>query len=86
MEEKSPLVWNGYGGPEGKSYTGTGFAYNWSALCSSLKIFTRKGRPPRIHDLRHYAESRTMPSWITRIIKLLESKRIVVLMGELYSA
>jgi integrase len=40
----------------------------------------------RFHDLRHYAEFRTMPSWITRIIKLLESKRIVVLMGELYSA
>jgi len=36
----------------------------------------------RFHDLRHYAEFRTMPSWITRIIKLLGSKRVVVLLSE----
>jgi len=63
MEEKSPLVWNGYGGPEGKSYTGPGFASNWSALCSSLKIFTRKGRPPRIHDLRHAFALNALKRW-----------------------
>jgi len=43
-------------------------------------------KPASINTLRHYADFRTMPSWITRIIKLLGSKRIVVLMGELYSA
>ncbi len=63
MEEKSPLVWNGYGRPEGKSYTGTGFANNWSALCSSLKIFTRKGRSPRIHDLRHSFALNALKRW-----------------------
>ena len=53
MEVASPLIWNGYGGPQGKGYTGTGFSHNWSALCMALKIFTDKGKPPRIHDVRH---------------------------------
>ena len=58
----SPIVWNGYHSLQGRSYTGRGFATNWAALCASLNIFTPNGRPPRIHDLRHYAESRIMPS------------------------
>ena len=63
MEEKSPLVWNGYGGLQGGPYTATGFTSNWSALCSSLKIFTRKGRPPRIHDLRHSFALNALKRW-----------------------
>jgi site-specific recombinase XerD len=51
MEAGSALIWNGHGGDGG--YTGTGFAHNWSALCKALQIFTDKGKPPRIHDLRH---------------------------------
>lgn len=53
METASPLIWNQYGNPEGKGYTGTGLAYNWRLLCAALGILTDKGRPPRIHDLRH---------------------------------
>jgi hypothetical protein len=51
MEATSALIWHGQGG--GTGYTGTGFAQNWSVLCRALKIFTAKGKPPRIHDLRH---------------------------------
>lgn len=51
MEDGSALIWNGHGGDG--SYTGTGFAHNWCALCKALEIFTDKGKPPRIHDLRH---------------------------------
>jgi integrase/recombinase XerD len=53
METASPLIWNQHGSPEGRGYTGTGFARNWRLLCTALEIFTEKGRPPRIHDLRH---------------------------------
>jgi integrase len=63
MEETSPLAWNGYGGPEGKCYTGTGFASNWRALCSSLNIFTREGKSPRIHDLRHSFAINVLRRW-----------------------
>lgn len=50
LEITSPLVWNQSGGPEGRGYTATGLASNWTGLCLSLGILTRKGRPPRIHD------------------------------------
>jgi site-specific recombinase XerD len=63
MEMTSPLLWNGYGGPEGKCYTGTGLASNWAALCTSLEIFTRKGKPPRIHDLRHSFAVNVLQKW-----------------------
>jgi integrase len=53
METASPLIWNQHDSPEGRGYTGTGFARNWRLLCSVLEIFTEKGTPPRIHDLRH---------------------------------
>ena len=63
MEETAPLVWSGYGGPQGESYSAQGFSSNWSALCSALKIFTRKARPPRIHDLRHSFALNSLKRW-----------------------
>jgi site-specific recombinase XerD len=53
MATNSPLIWNRWGSLEGRGYTGTGFAQNWHLLCSALQIFTDKGKPPRIHDIRH---------------------------------
>lgn len=53
METTSSLLWNRYGSHEGKGYTGTGLARNWQLLCMALEISTDKGKPPRIHDLRH---------------------------------
>lgn len=53
MEITSPLIWNHHSRPDGRGYTGTGFAQNWRLLCAALEIFTDKGKPPRIHDLRH---------------------------------
>jgi site-specific recombinase XerD len=63
MQITSPLVWNGYGGPGGKAYTGTGFTSNWRALCVALGILTRKGTPPRIHDLRHSFAVNVLQRW-----------------------
>jgi integrase/recombinase XerD len=53
METASPLIWNQHGSLAGRGYTGTGFAQNWRLLCTALALFTDKGKPPRIHDLRH---------------------------------
>ena len=53
MAMSSPLIWNRRGSLEGRGYTGTGFAQNWRLLCTALQIFTDKGKPPRIHDIRH---------------------------------
>ena len=53
MEAGSALIWNQHNGHEGRGYTGTGLAANWQALCTVLELFTDKGNPPRIHDLRH---------------------------------
>lgn len=63
LDLTSPIVWNGYQSLEGKGYTGTGFASNWAALCNTLKIFTPKGRPPRIHDLRHSFAVNVLLRW-----------------------
>ena len=53
MEAGSALIWNQHNGHEGRGYTGTGLAANWRVLCTALELFTDKGNPPRIHDLRH---------------------------------
>ena len=53
MGASSPLIWNRHGSTQGRGYTGTGLRCNWSVLCKALGILTDKGRPPRIHDLRH---------------------------------
>jgi integrase len=63
METESPLLWNGYGGPEGGGYSDNALAHNLAALCASLHVFTDKGRTPRIHDLRHSFAVNALLRW-----------------------
>ena len=63
MKESTPIIWNSIGAPEGRAYTGTGLRDNWRRLCASLKIFNRKGIPPRIHDLRHSFAVNALSRW-----------------------
>ncbi len=63
MKESSPIIWNSIGAPEGRAYTGTGLRSNWRLLCASLKIFNRKGVPPRIHDLRYSFAVNALLRW-----------------------
>lgn len=53
----------GWGSPEGRSYTGTGLTHTWDALCKSLDIFTGEGKTPRIHDLRHSFAVNVLRGW-----------------------
>jgi len=63
MDVASPIIWNGYGGPKGKGYTQRGLHITWGALCLALRILTPKGRPPRIHDLRHSMAVNALQRW-----------------------
>ena len=63
MNASSPIIWNNARGPEGRAYSGTGFALNWKLLCASLKILTPKGTPPRIHDIRHSFAVNALLRW-----------------------
>lgn len=60
METNSPLILNSR---DQKNYTGTGFIYNFSSICNALKIYTRKGNTPRIHDLRHTFAAKVLQRW-----------------------
>ena len=55
-----PILWSPYGRDRG--YTGTWLRKNVSNLLRRSEIKKKDGRQPRIHDFRHYAEFRIMPS------------------------
>jgi len=60
MDTASPLILNSCAN---KAYTAVGLTYNFSALCCALKIFTRKGNTPRLHDFRHTFAVRVLQRW-----------------------
>ncbi len=60
MDTTSPLILNSCAN---KAYTGTGLSSNFSALSRALKIFTREGKTPRIHDFRHTFAVRVLEGW-----------------------
>jgi integrase/recombinase XerD len=55
MEPEAPLVWNGYPRRNGQAFalTSAPFWANWQRVCRCAQVFDHRGRPPRIHDLRH---------------------------------
>lgn len=63
MEISSPIIWNKTGEFKRKYYSGVGLGCNWRLLCASLKIFTPKGIPPRIHDIRHSFAVNNLLRW-----------------------
>jgi integrase len=58
------LIWNAAWG--GGAYSGIGLRHALQPLLQECGITTPKGKMPRIHDFRHYAEFRTMPSKLFR--------------------
>jgi integrase len=55
MEPSAPLVWNGY--PRRKkramALSASPFWVIWQRVCCSAGVLDPRGRPPRLHDLRH---------------------------------
>jgi len=63
MNESAPIIWNKKSGAGGRAYTGTGLSQNIRLLCASLQILTPKGKPPRIHDIRHSFAVNALLRW-----------------------
>ena len=59
----SPVVISGYRTTDGPGYTGCALGQNWAGLCASLNILTPKGRPPRLHDIRHSFAVNALLRW-----------------------
>jgi site-specific recombinase XerD len=53
MEPTAPLLWNGRTGRTGSALSQTAITANWLRICHCAQIFDPRGRPPRLHDLRH---------------------------------
>ena len=53
MEPTAPLLWNGRTGTTGGALSQTAITANWFRICHCAQIFDHRGRPPRLHDLRH---------------------------------
>lgn len=53
MEPTAPLLWNGRVGTTGGALSPTALTANWFRICHCAKVFDSRGRPPRLHDLRH---------------------------------
>jgi integrase/recombinase XerD len=60
MEIESPFILNSR---DNRAYSNTAFRLTFFVLCSELNIFTRKGKTPRIHDLRHTFAVRALQRW-----------------------
>lgn len=45
------------------TYAGDGLSNAWRQLCLTVAVLNQRGCPPRIHDLRHHADSPIMPSY-----------------------
>jgi len=55
IEPTAPLVWNGWPRRNGQVFALTSMPFwaNWQRVCRCAQVFDQRGRPPRIHDLRH---------------------------------
>jgi integrase/recombinase XerD len=55
VEPGAPLVWNGHPHRRGKAATlsSSPFWGTWLRVCRRAGVLDHRGRPPRLHDLRH---------------------------------
>jgi len=44
-------------------YEGTGVTKIWQTLCVTVGVVDERGRPPRIHDLRHSMATNALQRW-----------------------
>jgi len=63
LSPETPLIWNSCLG--GRAYTAVGLGDGIRRLFKAVGIRTPRGRFPRVHDFRHYADIRIMPTPLT---------------------
>lgn len=48
---------------ESPTYTGDGLSNAWRQLCLTVHILDERGRPPRLHDIRHSFITEALQRW-----------------------
>lgn len=59
----SPLVWSGRRPAPADYYCAEALIGNWQQLCLAAGVLDQKGRPPRLHDLRHSFAVAALHRW-----------------------
>jgi len=57
------LIWGGNSMAPEKSYSAPGLISNWQQLCLTAGVVDERGRPPRLHDLRHSFAVAALQRW-----------------------
>lgn len=63
MAPDSHLIWSGGRPPPHDVYTAHGLTASWQHLCLSAAVLDLRGRPPRLHDLRHSMAVAALHRW-----------------------
>ena len=59
----APLLSSNPGSEHETAYCAHGLAGNWQLLCLSAGVLDERGRPPRLHDLRHSFAVAALDRW-----------------------
>jgi integrase len=62
-EPDAPLLWRNNPIASHKTYCGTALTENWNLLCIATGVLDARGRPPRLHDLRHSFAVAAVSHW-----------------------
>ena len=62
-QPESPLIWSNRPTHRAASYTGSGLARIWYHLRLTTQVVDQRGRPPRLHDLRHSFVAVALQRW-----------------------
>ena len=65
VEKESFLFWSPRR-TESPNYTGDGLSNAWRQLCLSVDVLDKRGRPPRLHDIRHSFMTEALLRWYTQ--------------------
>lgn len=59
----APLLSSGQGLEQETAYSPHGLTENWQLLCLTTGVLNERGRPPRLHDLRHSFAGAALDRW-----------------------
>jgi integrase len=63
LRPDAPLLSSNPGSEHEAAYCAHGLAENWQLLCLSAGVLDERGRPPRLHDLRHGFAAAALDRW-----------------------
>lgn len=63
LRPDAPLLCSNPGSEPETAYCAHGLAENWQLLCLTAGVLDERGRPPRLHDLRHSCAVAALDRW-----------------------